>query len=177
MMSKFASGVQVESVSLMKLSGLGCTACYDEPYGSKTTMTNVSSCVGPHIFVGGLASNATIFLLGAFGPVSVLRNHTYHNSARRMNGVCWYSNTNHSFGFLECGTELDQNKADVGTTSPKSRLSWNLDNGLGGYRAGVNVGLNEDNQAWRKLIYNCPGNKDDGAKCIVLGILFRFDTF
>jgi hypothetical protein len=146
----------------MELSALGCTSCYDESYGSKTTMKNVSSCVGPQIFVGGLASNATTFLLGAYGPASVLHNHTGLNCVRRYNGVCWYSKANYSFGFLECGTELNQNKADIGSTSPKSRLSWNIDNGLGGYRAGVFIGLNKDTQGWRKLIYNCPGIHDKG---------------
>ena len=159
-MPVMTSGVQVDSICLMKLSVLGCTPCYDESYGSKTTMKNVSACVGPQIFVGGLASNATTFLVGAYGPASVLHNHTGLNCVRRYNGVCWYSKANFSFGFLECGTELNQNKADIGSTSPKSRLSWNIDNGLGGYRAGVFIGLNKDTQGWRKLIYNCPGSDD-----------------
>ena len=156
-MSMLATGVQIETISLMKLSGLGCTVCYDESYGSRTTMKNMSSCAGPQVFVGSLASNATTFLVGAFGPVSVLHNHTNINSVRRHNGVCWYSKMKYSFGFLECGTELNQNKADIGTTSPKSRLSWNFDNDLGGYRAGIHIGLNKDNEDWRKLIYSCPG--------------------
>ena len=35
------------------------------------------------------------------------------------------------------------------------RLSWHLDNSLGGYRAGATTSLNEDS-TWRKVIYQVP---------------------
>lgn len=153
----WAQGIQHKSISLLGLSNSGCSVYYDQLYASHTKKSDVIHCNGATIFAGALSSDSTVFLLGAFANSSIIRKGTCLNERLESNGVCWYFKPDKSFGFLDCNSSLSQIPSDHGTTNSDSRLSWNIGNGLGGYRAGQFIELGSGNSTWRKLLYNCPG--------------------
>lgn len=144
-------------MTLLSLSSYGCKVHYDELYLSQTKKEDIVHCKGPTMFVGALSTDSTVFLLGAFVNSSIIRKGTCLNTPKESNGVCWYMKYETSFGFLDCNASLSQIPADNGTTHSESRLSWNVDNGLGGYRAGRFTDLGSGNSTWRKVLYMCPG--------------------
>jgi hypothetical protein len=153
----WAHGIQHKSMTLLSLSSYGCIAYYDELYFAQTKKSDIIHCSWPTMFVGALSTDTTVFLLGAFVNTSIIRKGTCLNSPKESNGVCWYMKPETSFGFLDCNSTLSQTPADHGNTNPESRLSWNVDNGLGGYRAGRLTDLSSSNTTWRKVLYMCPG--------------------
>ena len=91
--------------------------------------------------------------LGAFALASDAQQITVLNTPHLSNGAYWYFTPGKSFGFLK-DTDLHQEPAgDTGTTNIEARLSWNLENGYGGYRAGD---YTEKTNRLEKFIYNCP---------------------
>ena len=156
-------GIQYDSVTELNLNSGQCSLCYSASYHLRTSSDNVLSCAGPVLFVGaqtvslsGRWWDSTIYL-GAFGLASDVHKSTVLNTPHLSNGAYWYFTPGKSFGFLS-DTDLQQNTtADTGTTNPDSRLSWNLDNSHGGFRAGSNTDLYDQN-IYRKLIYNCPNS-------------------
>ena len=93
--------------------------------------------------------------LGAFALASDVQQITALNTPHLSNGVYWYFTPRKSFGFLK-DTDLHQEPTgDIGTTNFDHRLSWNVDNGRNGYRAGMYITSGE---SLRKRIYNCPNN-------------------
>ena len=76
------------------------------------------------------------------------------NTPNLSNGVYWYFTPGKSFGFLRDTELIQEPTVDIGTENADSRLSWNLDNGIGGDRAGLYSNLKYES-VYRKLIYNC----------------------
>ena len=152
-------GIQYKSVTEDDLFSK-CSPCYEDKYSERTSTYMILSCTGPVLFVGAQKRfwfpwliTPTIYL-GAFALASEIHKITVKNTPHESNGVYWYFTPLKSFGFLG-DTDLQQNTtADVGTTNPDSRLSWNLDNRMGGYRAGALTEI--DNKYTKKIIYNCP---------------------
>ena len=138
----------------------GCSLCYAAEYDQPTTSEDILSCAGPVLFVGTQQAYKSSnywsigFYLGAFAVVEEVQKTTVLNTPHESNGVYWYFTPGKSFGFLKDDT-LQQAAADIGTTNPESRLSWNLGK-YGGYRAGANIELSDSIGLWRKVIYNCP---------------------
>jgi hypothetical protein len=131
-----------------------CKICYDVKYDYPTITSDITDCTGPYLFVGALNGiSSTSFALGAFSPASEVQQFTpVLNTPHLFNDVYWYLTPGYSFGFADNGL-INQNQADFLTVGP-SRLSWHLDLGVGGYRAGDVTGLNGDT-TWVKRIYNC----------------------
>ena len=156
-------GIQYNSVTEEDLKSGQCSQCYHDDYREHTTSEDILSCAGPVLFVGAQKHvfwvwwyESTISL-GAFALASEVHKITALNTPHESNGAYWYFTPGKSFGFLGDGTLQQEPDADMGTTNAESRLSWNLDHSLGGYRAGDMINLN--NQRYmRKLIYNCPIN-------------------
>ena len=155
-------GIQHYSVEPGDLESKGCSVCYQTAYHEVTTSNDILSCAGPVLFVG---SQELVWdwdweaqaHLGAFGLASEVHNSTILNTPHLSNGAYWYFTPGKSFGFLK-DTDLHQEPtADIGTTNPESRLSWNLSK-YGGYRVGNNLRLSETVDYYRKRIYNCPNN-------------------
>ena len=152
-------GIKHNSVSEDGLASGQCSLCFDAPYEKETYSEDILSCAGPVLFVGAQGRYMSDFwdldlLLGAFGLASEVHHFTVLNKPHESNGVYWYFTPGKSFGFLGDDT-LEQATADIGTTNPGSRLSWNLSK-HGGYRAGNNLRLSETVDYYRKRIYNCP---------------------
>ena len=152
-------GIQYDSVATDDLESKGCLLCYQAAYLEKTSSDNILSCAGPVLFVGAAYTpfnRETIVYLGAFALAEEVHKITELNTSHESNGVYWYFTPGKSFGFLK-DTDLHQEPtADIGDKNPDSRLSWNLDNGEGGYRTGIYTFTYHQRGGFRKIIYNCP---------------------
>ena len=147
-------GIQYSSIALSDLYDHGCSPCYSVSYSSMTSTANITTCAGPLLFVGARLDSSTTFLLGAFSTAQRVAEQTALDVTRLSNGVYWYLHSSKSFGFSG-RPDIKQAPGDIASTMGHSRLSWNLDNELGGYRAGNDTNLSGSNH-WRKAIYNCP---------------------
>ena len=147
-------GIQYNNVTVSDLKARGCSVCYKDTYAGQTNSNDISSCAGPVLFVGAQNDNWSSIYLGAFGLASEVQRSTERDTPHLSNGVYWYFTSGQSFGFLG-DTSLQQNGADIGTTNPDSRLSWHLDLGAGGWRAGAYTYLSND-ATWQKVIWSCP---------------------
>ena len=153
-------GIQYYNVTEDYLESHGCYVCYSAAYHRETTSDDILSCTGPILFVGAQTfSNwfwrfeSTIYL-GAFGRAPNVHERTELNTPNLSNGVYWYFTPGKSFGFLRDTELIQEPTVDIGTENADSRLSWNLDNGIGGDRAGLYSNLKYES-VYRKLIYNC----------------------
>ena len=155
----FPYGIQYNSVHNKDLDNRGCTLCYERIYHSPTTSDDILSCTGPVLFVGGRKYEwwDPIIYLGAFGLAEEVHKSTDLNIPHESNGVYWYLHSGKSFGFLADMDLHQEPAADTGTSNPDSRLSWNLDNHYGGWRAGKYDNL-AGQSYFNKVIWNCPNN-------------------
>ena len=129
--------------------------CYDQPYSSPTTSSDLNACNGSQfVFVGAKNSiSTTTFAVGAFGLSNIfaVTNSTttaYYDPGR---GAYWYRYPSYSFGFAS-SSSVTLTVCDTGSTDCASRLCWHLDINNGGWRAGCTTGLNGD-PTWRKVMY------------------------
>ena len=149
-------GIQYDSVAMDDLNS-ECSLCYEDGTWKRTFSINIINCAGPVLFVGGTVEMwwpSNKMQLGAFALASEVHQTTVLNTPHLSNGVYWYFTPGKSFGFLADMDLQQEPTADMSTTNDESRLSWNLDNGQGGYRTGENTGL-------KKFIYNCPNTFED----------------
>ena len=147
-------GIQYDTVSLSDLAQNGCRACYSRLYSDPTTTSSLDSCAGPVLFVGARVDSSSTFTLGAYGHSVNVLSRTSINTPHLSNGVYWYLTPFSSFGFLR-DNNLVQSSADIGLTFPESRLSWHLDQYVGGYRAGE---AQPFDASWWKAVYSCAGS-------------------
>ena len=68
---------------------MGCTKCYEDLYGPTTYTSNITSCAGPYLFVGGRSVTRNNFLLGAFAPAAEVLTVTPYDLPHLHNGVYW----------------------------------------------------------------------------------------
>ena len=80
----------------------GYVKCYDQPYSSSTTISDLAACNDTQIvFVGAKSSNSsTVFAIGAFGSPNVF-TATYSTTTAYYDpgGAYWYRYPSYSFGF------------------------------------------------------------------------------
>ena len=130
--------------------------CLDVPYSHQTTQTDLYQCnVNPftYLLVGARESGASILTVAATAQTgSIFALTTSATASSFSNGVYWYNYEGHSFGFAG-SSDINLNQADTSSDDCQHRLSWHLDLGIGGYRAGCTLSLNNDNSQFRKVIY------------------------
>ena len=91
-------------------------------------------------------------MLAAALTTDAFQATTSTNTAYLHNGAYWYFYPGYSMGFADVAA-VNLNPADLSSADCASRLSWHLDNGAGGYRAGCTTSLNTD-PTWTKLIFS-----------------------
>ena len=146
--------VQNYSEGLLLLNGF--VKCYDQPYSSFTTSSDLDACYGSQsVFVGAKSSiSAIAFEIGAFGSPKIFNATNSTNTADYdLGGAYWYGYPFCSFGFAS-SSSVTLNTCDVGQGNDDCAncLCWHLDQSDGGYRAGC-VTLLDYVQTWRKIIY------------------------
>lgn len=122
-----------------------------------TNTSNLNKCMGdPNamVVVGALyGTSATTVKIGGGGMAkNVFAETTSTSTASFNDNVYWYNVPTKSFGFVGGTYSIFLSPADTYSTTDTTRLSWNLDNELGGYRAGSAINLNSDS-TYRKVIY------------------------
>jgi hypothetical protein len=151
--------------NLPKLSQ--CQLCQDVPYSYPTKSLDVLNCKAKGGFIAIAAKKQKDELLAVVaGLYSLQLQETYSISRATgpINGAFWYYMPGKSFGFAN-STSIFLDAADKGEfrltndtdIGCAERLSWHLDAGVGGWRAGCQTGLNDDEGwfRWRKVMYSC----------------------
>ena len=127
---------------------------YDRPYSDQTTtsiLRNTSLLCPNQVLVGARRNSDPQLTLAAAGPKEVLQQQTAVNGTIRFGDVYWYLTASKSFGFSP-NNRVFLNSGDMEESTPELRLSWHVDQNVGGYRIGTLKELNGDS-AWRKVIY------------------------
>jgi len=107
----------------------------------------------PWVFVCAKEKGKTHFYVGAFGRASkVLRQTTSTSKAQEHNGVYWYWRSRNCFGFADSASVKLSSGSDRHEPTSEKRLSWHMNTGKGGLRAGKHGRL-EKSQRWRKCFY------------------------
>ncbi|CAF3719515.1 unnamed protein product [Rotaria sp. Silwood1] len=130
----------------------GWTLVFNQPYSHRTRSIDLVQVAGVcrNEVIVAASINGSI-LLAAVGPASVLTTNTTWNQPQKFGDVFWYRTSGKSFGFAPTFT-IRQTQGDNEDLSSSLRLSWLLDQDLGGYRAGVTRSLAESS-IWYKTIY------------------------
>eukprot|EP00964_Phaeocystis_antarctica_P038352 scaffold21940_cov69-Phaeocystis_antarctica.AAC.2 len=147
---KFPVGVQL---SLPASFLDGWTQHFDEGYDHETMLEHLEGVPtsAKWIFVGARDPEGNI-TIGAVGARDKVLQSTPRNIPHEHNGVTWYLTKGASFGFAAAGCAVNQEEADcLQEDQGDSRLSWHIENGSSGWRAGSSQGLDEEE--WRKLLY------------------------
>jgi hypothetical protein len=153
--NNYPIGVQYD-LSLAVISAY-CTPCFFVDYNEATTSSDITLCDGPFLFVGAYNRATNLVQLGGFSAVTEIRTVTPINTPHISNGIYWYFTSGYSFGFADSST-INQANADIASDPDAySRMSWPLDVGYGGYRAGTT--LNPTSGKLNKVIYNCPSKE------------------
>ena len=128
-------------------------ATYSDPTTSSDILgSSYSQDDYPYMCVGAYssssASTATVAACGLRGDVLTTTSST--STAYESNGVYWYFYSPKSFGFSATST-ISLGSADTASADCSYRLSWQLDQGSGGYRAGCTSDLGSDT-TWHKRV-------------------------
>jgi len=138
---------------------LGWKTTYNEHYTHATTSADITAGLDECMLVGAKQDGVSHFSIAAFGYSDVITQVTESDDEAHIDhGTYWYMNPGKAFGFAANWQIYIRDGADVThLTTGADRLSWNLDNGRGGYRAGTTINLDgEDGNGWRKVIMTGP---------------------
>jgi hypothetical protein len=142
----------------VSLSSLGqYTVCMDVPYSDYTTQDKLAACSNDpnqYVVVGAKLAGSSKLALMAVAKAS--EAFAQHCDARLANGAYWYNCAGLSFGFA-ASSSISLNSADTGNDQCEYRISWHIDQNVGGYRAGCTLALNSDS-SYYKQIYILPGD-------------------
>ena len=130
----------------------GWKRVFDQPYNHKTRtddLTQLSGLCHNDVLVSATYNDS--ITLAAVGPANVLSLNTTWNQPKQFGQVFWYRTSGKSFGFSPSMT-IRQTTADNEDLNSSTRLSWYLDQNMGGYRVG-NIRLIQDNPLWHKVIF------------------------
>ena len=153
-------GVQT-NVALSTVTGGGWTQCYSSTYGTTIGSDNSialagCSASGNLMLAARETGSNTILLLAQAPYADVIFNVGNGNTTHNANGVEWYYSPNFSWGFAQGGDSVSRGQCDTNGTNADKRLCWHTLSFTGGWRAGVNTGLNQS-QEFERLIFTANG--------------------
>lgn len=130
----------------------GWLRVFDQPYSHKTCITDLNQAAGicrNEVLVGATYNQSIV--LAAVGPATVLSVNTLWNQPQQFGQVYWYRTNGKSFGFAP-DSSIRQTLGDNYDLTNSQRLSWILDQDIGGYRVGSTRSFIDDS-LWHKIIY------------------------
>ncbi|CAF0991711.1 unnamed protein product [Brachionus calyciflorus] len=148
----YISGL-IPKYSICSLINNGFLKVLDQFYSFNTTTLDLmnarSNCNSNSILcaAGGLV-NSDILELVACGNCFQIMTNTTLNTPKLVGSVYWYLTPGKSFGFSPSFT-ISQTTSDQFNLSDPQRLSWHLDQPIGGWRLG-NLSLNDN--SYRKVL-------------------------
>jgi hypothetical protein len=148
------------NVSFKTVNQGGWTQCYMDTY-NQTSPPILSSILGQNctkkklMLACGMTNSSTLTLLAWAPRADVTTDTMKTNNPHNANGVGWYFNTDHSWGFAGMGDPLSLGSCDTNDVNSQFRLCWHTANDVmfGGYRCGSTTGLNNDS-GWQRIIYH-----------------------
>ena len=138
----------------------GFAPCYQDLYSETFDDAGAqAACDGNVVMVACREVGQANFLVAAMGERDQVFLGTpaqQQDATHLHNGIQWYYNDNHAFGFAPAGAETTLNQADVSGDQAEGKLSWHTIGEFGGYRCGATAGLN-NNDAWERFIFHRAG--------------------
>ncbi len=151
------AGIQ-QDVSDADLAARGWRVCFTGLYGQSGESIDalLAGCGGGQMLIGCRPVGANALTLAAEGlRPEVIRNVGNASGAfNPHNGVAFYYDPTHSWGFAPLGEPLQRTSCDTQITLPEQRMCWHAGGANvleGGYRCGGNF-LNGDNN-WQRQVY------------------------
>jgi hypothetical protein len=144
----------------------GWTQCFSDTYSDtlSSVATILQNCNGARLLLACRPAGSNTLTLAAMAnraDVTFDTGQANTNVSHTANGVSWYFNSSHSWGFVPQGYQINLNSCDTYgiVTNPDpngdstSRMCWHTSNGnIGsGYRCGA-TSLNGDG-GWERLVY------------------------
>ena len=138
----YPSGIQ-QNVSEQTLRNNGWTLFYEQTYAtSLADSTTLIRPNGQYVILSGKAVGSSNILLAAAAPTAQVFTETVINTPQLLNGTYWYYTlatncpTCGSIGFAPTSS-INQVSADISNLADPLRMSWHLQDGIGGYRLGT----------------------------------------
>ena len=159
----YPTGIQ-QDVSEQTLIDNGWTKFYEQTYG--TPIGTSSTLIRPseqYVILSGKAEDSTTILLAAAAPTDQVFTETVINTPQLHNGTYWYFTLNMfggaggSIGFAPTN-QIAQGTADVQSNEGELRLSWHLEDFVGGYRIGTDTSLNSSTD-YLKQVWSWDGTR------------------
>ena len=159
----YPTGIQ-QDVSEQTLIDNGWTKFYEQTYG--TPIGTSSTLIRPseqYVILSGKAVDSTTILLAAAAPTDQVFTETVINTPQLLNGTYWYFTLNIGFGVggsigFAPTNQIAQGTADVQSASGSLRLSWHLEDFVGGYRIGTDTSLNSSTD-YLKQVWSWDGTR------------------
>jgi len=158
----YPSGPQ-QNVSEQTLLNNGWTLFYEQTYatviGNTTTPIRPS---GQYVILSGKAVGSSTITVAAAAPTAQVFTETVINTPQLLNGTYWYYTlatncpTCGSIGFAPTSS-IDQNSADTSNTEDPLRMSWHLQDDIGGWRLGTFLDFGNNSTAYLKQVWTWNG--------------------
>lgn len=142
------------NVPVATVIGGGWNECYHDRYSVHLDANKVLAlCTGDRLLLSCRPTGSSTLALLAQGDRSDVTFDTGINQdvLHVANGVGWYFNDFHSWGFVRAGDAVSKNPCDTENSNPDERLCWHT-NDDGGWRCGVETGLNSS-AAFERIVY------------------------
>ena len=158
----YPSGPQ-QNVSEQTLLNNGWTLFYEQTYG--TAIGNTTTPIRPsgqYVILSGKAVGSSTITVAAAAPTAQVFTETVINTPQLLNGTYWYYTlatncpTCGSIGFAPTSS-ITQNSADTSNTGDPLRMSWHLQDGIGGYRLGTFLDGGNNSTAYLKQVWTWNG--------------------
>jgi hypothetical protein len=154
----YPSGPQT-GVTVATVTGGGWTQCflglYGTPFGNDASGALSGCGTGDLLMLAARETGSNTLLVLAAAP----RADTLTNTGAADNGIThiangsgWYYAPLWSWGFVLAGDPVSKFSCDTNNTNAALKLCWHTESGIGGWRAGVNTGLN-NSTAFERLIF------------------------
>jgi hypothetical protein len=138
---------------------VGWSECYQDAYAdSHSSLPDIQlGCFKGKLLLACRATgSATLSVLAWARRADVLFDTGTGNKPHDANGVGWYFNPSHSWGFAPQGATIDRDSCDVvDGGAADQRLCWNTSSGglVPGYRCGTDKDLNTST-AFERLVFH-----------------------
>jgi hypothetical protein len=133
-----------------------CQVCQDVAYTYSTKSEDITNSKSRGNFIAIAAKRQQedmLTVVAGLNTSDLEQTSSISNATGPINGAFWYYVPGKSFGFAGSAV-INLKTADTKDTGCDKRLSWHLDLGVGGWRAGCQTGLIESDE-WRKIMYAC----------------------
>jgi hypothetical protein len=137
-----------------------CQVCQDVPYSYATKSEDILNCKAKGNFIAIAARKQgedVLAVVAGLYSSDLQETSSLTNATGPINGAFWYFLRGIGFGFADTAEiGLDKAEARNNLMACDKSVSWHLDIGVGGWRAGCQTQtVLLSDEGWRKTIYSC----------------------